>query len=172
MGTDRQINSQCHRCSAETLHASDLSGGWNECPRCGHMQDIRRTPGFGEGLLSDRPKVITLCGSTKYMPEFLAETRRLTLDGHIVISVGLFGHTEAGFDWGTDEEPSELKVMLDKLHLDKIDLAEEIHVIDVDGYIGTSTRREMNYAKANGKSITLYSDWVRQQARRREVMES
>jgi len=50
MPTDRQINPPCDVCMVETLHHSDPSGGWNECPSCHHMQDIRRTPP-GEGKL-------------------------------------------------------------------------------------------------------------------------
>lgn len=104
--------------------------------------------------------VVTLCGSTKFMDEFLAEQRRLTLDGYIVITVGLFGHMEntyvpASLDLGTDDEPSDLKLMLDNLHFRKIDLADRIHVINKDGYIGISTRNEIHYAAWRGRDITL-----------------
>ena len=74
--------------------------------------------------------------------------KRLTLEGYIVISVGLFGHS------GDDEvwKPST-KEMLDDMHLRKIDLADEIFVINVGGYIGESTRREIEYAEDTGKKI-------------------
>lgn len=108
-----------------------------------------------------KPKgVVTLCGSTRFMDEFISEQRRLTLAGYIVITVGLFGHMEDGtytpgtLDLGTDEEPSELKLMLDNLHFRKIDLADSIHVINKDGYIGTSTRNEIHYANWRGREIT------------------
>jgi hypothetical protein len=104
-------------------------------------------------ILPDRPDVVTLCGSTRFKEAFEAETRRLTLDGYIVIGVGLFGHIE-GLDMGTDEEPSWTKRMLDELHLRKIDLADRVHVINVGGYVGTSTAREVAYAHANGKTVT------------------
>ena len=74
--------------------------------------------------------------------------KRLTLDGNIVISVGLFGH------YGDDMVWSEgVKDMLDRQHLAKIDLADEIFVINVGGYIGDSTRREIAYAEFKGKTI-------------------
>ncbi|MBQ9721903.1 MAG: hypothetical protein IJV84_00065 [Bacteroidales bacterium] len=93
-------------------------------------------------------KVITLCGSTKFKEQYLEAQKRLTLEGKIVISVGLFGHS------GDDEVWTEgTKAMLDDMHLRKIDMADEIFVINVGGYIGESTRREIAYAKNTGKSV-------------------
>ncbi len=93
-------------------------------------------------------KVITLCGSTRFKDEFMEVQKRLTLESNIVISVGLFGHS------GDDEVWSEgVKEMLDCQHLAKIDLADEIFVINVGGYIGDSTRREIAYAEFKGKTI-------------------
>ena len=74
--------------------------------------------------------------------------KRLTLAGNIVISVGLFGHS------GDDEVLTEgKKEMLDDMHKRKIDMADGIYVINVGGYIGQSTRGEIDYARAHGKSI-------------------
>lgn len=95
--------------------------------------------------------VVTLCGSTKFKDEFMLAQRELTLRGFIVISVGLFGHSG---DVITDEQ----KKMLDELHLRKIDMADFIFVIDKDGYIGESTRREINYAMNNGKQVIKMSE--------------
>ena len=93
-------------------------------------------------------KVITLCGSTKFKEEYLDAQKRLTLEGNIVISVGLFGHS------GDNEVWSEgTKVMLDDMHKRKIDMADEIFVINVGGYIGDSTRSEIEYAKSTGKGV-------------------
>ena len=98
-------------------------------------------------------KVITLCGSTRFKDEFLEAQKRLTLEGNVVISVGLFGHS------GDDEVWTEgVKDMLDRQHLAKIDLADEIFVINVGGYIGESTRREIAYAEYKGKSITYLEE--------------
>lgn len=94
-------------------------------------------------------KVITLCGSTRFKDEFLEVQKRLTLEGNVVISVGLFGHSGDDVVW-----TEGVKDMLDRQHLAKIDLADEIFVINVGGYIGDSTRREIAYAEYKGKSIT------------------
>lgn len=93
-------------------------------------------------------KVITLCGSTRFRDAFLEAQKRLTLEGNIVISVGLFGHSGDEEVWkpGTKE-------MLDDMHKRKIDMADEIYVINVGGYIGESTRSEIEYARAAGKGI-------------------
>ena len=93
-------------------------------------------------------KVITLCGSTRFKDEFLEAQKRLTLEGNIVISVGLFGHS------GDEEVWTEgMKEMLDNMHKRKIDMADAIYVINVGGYIGESTRSEIEYATKHGKEI-------------------
>lgn len=97
-------------------------------------------------------KVITLCGSTRFKDEFMKAQRDLTLKGNIVISVGLFGH--AG-EWDNmDEETiNKTKEMLDDMHKRKIDMADEIFVINVGGYIGSSTKSEIEYATKTGKKV-------------------
>ena len=93
-------------------------------------------------------KVVTLCRSTRFKDEFLEAQKRLTLAGNIVISVGLFGHS------GDDEVWAEgTKEMLDDMHKRKIDMADEIYVINVGGYIGSSTKSEIEYAKKTGKTV-------------------
>lgn len=93
-------------------------------------------------------KVITICGSTRFKEQFLEAQKRLTLEGNIVISVGLFGHSGDEEVWtaGTKE-------MLDDMHKRKIDMADAIYVINVGGYIGSSTRSEIEYAIKNGKEV-------------------
>lgn len=93
-------------------------------------------------------KVITLCGSTKFKDEFLKEQKRLTLEGNIVISVGLFGHSGDDEVWNDN-----IKEMLDDMHKRKIDMADEIFVINKCGYIGSSTKSEIEYAKKTGKPV-------------------
>ena len=93
-------------------------------------------------------KVVTLCGSTKFKDAFMQAQKKLTLAGNIVISVGLFGHS------GDSEVFTEgTKEMLDDMHKRKIDMADEIFVINVGGYIGSSTRSEITYAQATGKPV-------------------
>ena len=98
-------------------------------------------------------KVITLCGSTRFKEEFLEVQKRLTLEGNIVVSVGLFGHSGDDVVW-----TEGVKDMLDRQHLAKIDLADEIFVINVGGYIGDSTRREIAYAEFKGKTIAYLEE--------------
>ena len=95
-----------------------------------------------------RFKVLTLCGSTRFKDAFLEAQKRLTLEGNIVISVGLFGHSGDNVVWteGTKE-------MLDNMHKRKIDMSDGIYVINVGGYIGESTRSEIEYAIRNGKTV-------------------
>lgn len=93
-------------------------------------------------------KVVTLCGSTKFKEQFIEVQKRLSLQGNIVISVGLFGHSGDNEVW--DEG---VKEMLDDMHKRKIDMADGIFVINVGGYIGSSTRSEIEYAKAHHKGI-------------------
>ena len=92
--------------------------------------------------------VVTLCGSTRFKDAFMEAQKRLTLEGNIVISVGLFGHSGDNEVW-TDGT----KQMLDDMHKRKIDMADSIYVINVGGYIGESTRTEIEYAIKNGKKV-------------------
>jgi hypothetical protein len=94
-------------------------------------------------------KVITLCGSTRFREEFLEAQKRLTLEGNIVISVGLFGHSGDEEVWAENTKP-----MLDDMHFRKIDLSDGIFVVNPGGYIGSSTRNEIDYATLTGKSVT------------------
>lgn len=95
-----------------------------------------------------RYPIVTLCGSTRFRKEFEEVQKKLTLDGNIVISVGVFGHAGDG-----DMINEDVKAMLDDMHKCKIDIAEEIFVINAGGYIGESTRSEIIYAQKAGKKI-------------------
>lgn len=96
-------------------------------------------------------KIITLCGSTKFKEQFEKANAFLTLQGNIVISLAFFEQSER---FEITEKQAEL---LGKLHFSKIDISDEIFVIDVDGYIGSSTQKEIEYAKEKGKTIRYYS---------------
>ena len=90
--------------------------------------------------------IITLCGSTRFKNEFMEIQKKLTMEGNIVLSLGVFNHSG---DKITDEQWKQLVEM----HKQKIDMSDEIFVINVDGYIGESTRSEIEYAKEHGKKI-------------------
>lgn len=92
-------------------------------------------------------KVITLCGSTKFKEDFFKVQKELTLQGNIVLSLGVFTQSD-------DEKLSEEIIeMLSDIHRHKIDMADEIYVINKNNYIGNSTMSEIKYAEAQGKVI-------------------
>ena len=99
--------------------------------------------------------VITLCGSTRFKDQFMEAQKKLTLEGNIVISVGLFGHSGDSEVWENMDEGTltKTKEMLDDIHKRKIDMSDEIFVINVGGYIGASTRSEIEYALTHGKKV-------------------
>lgn len=101
---------------------------------------------------SYRPTIVCLCGSTRFKDAFLEANKQETLDGRIVLSVGMFPHTDNG---GHAEQVlgENVKAMLDQLHKAKIDLADEIIVLNVGGYVGKSTKSEITYALRRGKPI-------------------
>lgn len=94
-----------------------------------------------------RPKIVCLCGSTRFMDAFAQANRDKTLAGEIVLTVAV--------DFKTDTTArQEDKVRLDELHLRKIDLADYVHIINVGGYIGEGTKREIAYAQGLHKPVT------------------
>ena len=92
-------------------------------------------------------KIVCLCGSTKFKESFEKATLNESLKGNIVLSVCCFSHYDK-IEW-----TEEIKKLFDKLHLEKIDLANEILVLNVGGYIGESTSEEIKYAKKQNKKI-------------------
>jgi len=91
-------------------------------------------------------EVITLCGSMKFGKHFIEQQKRLTLEGKIVLSVDFFNNDNEVIN-------KEQKIMLDDMHKRKIDMSDGIFVINVGGYIGTSTRSEIDYALHTGKVV-------------------
>jgi len=105
--------------------------------------------------MTGKYKVITLCGSTKFKNEFIKAQKDLTLKGNIVISVGLFGNSDDLDVWNDMDMDAltKTKEMLGDMHKRKIDMADEIFVINVGGYIGESTKSEIEYALKNNKKV-------------------
>lgn len=95
-----------------------------------------------------RPTIVCLCGSTRFKEQYRQEEARLTLEGKIVLTCGVFGYADG------IELTEAQKEALDALHLRKIDLAREVRVINVGGYIGQSTKREIEYATRVGKRVS------------------
>lgn len=96
---------------------------------------------------NDKPKIVCLCGSTRYKDAFEMATKEESLKGHIILSVAMFGHLE-----GLKMDGPEKKIF-DELHLRKIDLCDEVLVLNVGNKIGESTSNEIAYALSIGKPI-------------------
>lgn len=98
------------------------------------------------------PEIVCLCGSTKFVDHFTVWMFRLTLDGKIVLTIGT--HQASDSRLAADGMLGEgVKEKLDELHKRKIDLADRVFVLNVGGYIGESTRSEIEYAKKHNKKI-------------------
>jgi len=106
-------------------------------------------------LLPVKPEVVCLCGSTRFMEWFFEAGWQLTLDGIIVLSVGVCKHAE---HHGAEALGENVAEKLDELHWRKIDLSDRILVLNVGGYIGDSTRKEINYANRTGKRVTYLEE--------------
>lgn len=101
-----------------------------------------------------RPTIVCLCGSTRFSEAFQRANLLETLDGNIVLSIGCDMRSDADVFGGMDEdELTYIKAKLDELHKRKIDLADEVLILNVGGYIGSSTRSELEYALAHGKRV-------------------
>lgn len=113
--------------------------------------------------MSQQPQIVCLCGSTRFFDEFTEANYRLTLEGNIVLSVGFFHHSrthvhgEASHGEVVGITP-EQKLELDQLHLHKIDLCNWVYVINPNGYIGASTKREIWYAMMKFKIIRFLEE--------------
>ena len=125
-------------CASE---AEARTAGWLAVARASRPREA--------GKVETKPEVVCLCGSTRFIDTFQAEYGRLTDEGKIVLTVGrVVPQSEQALG-------STRKVALDALHLRKIDLADRVLVLNVGGYVGPSTRREIAYAKECGKPIDL-----------------
>ncbi|MER7604979.1 hypothetical protein [Nocardioides sp. NPDC127503] len=103
--------------------------------------------------MSDRPEIVCICGSTRFVGEMAAANRALTITGVIVLAPGVFVHAE---EREADRSiTDEQKTALDALHLRKIDLADRVLVVNPGGYIGESTSREIAYARETGKPVSF-----------------
>lgn len=106
-----------------------------------------------------RPEIVCLCGSTRFYDHFQQANYDHTMAGRIVLSVGFYPHSKAthGHGEGVGHDSSE-KVALDELHKRKIDLADWVYVLNAGGYIGSSTRSEIDYAIDHGKPVRYAYD--------------
>lgn len=135
-----------HKPGGNCFQHGEYVGRPGECPECYKVSQQQPAP-TDTRALADRPRIVCLCGSTRFKQAFEEANWNETLGGNIVLSVGCFMHA--------DSKPITMpqKFALDELHKRKIDLADEVLVLNVGGYIGQSTRSEIEYAEAHGKPV-------------------
>ena len=100
----------------------------------------------------NRPDIACVCGSTRFKDEYLELHKQLTLAGIVYVSVGFFGHQER-----IEPTPIE-KAVLDALHMYKVQMSDYLVIVDIDGYIGESTAKEIEYGKLLGKQVYYWSN--------------
>lgn len=110
---------------------------------------------FTQGWQASRPRIVCLCGSTRFSDAFQAANLSETLAGNIILTIGCDMKSDAALGL-----PQDTKAKLDELHLRKIDLADEVLILNVEGYIGESTRRELNYARERGKAVRFLEPFL------------
>ena len=107
--------------------------------------------------MDEKPTVTTLCGSSRFPEAFAIATMHLSLEGRIVIGLGMYGHADvpqgARHLTADGDESTPEKQALDQLHFRKIDISDGIYVVNVGGYVGSSTKREIAYASAANKQV-------------------
>ena len=106
----------------------------------------------------DTPNIVCLCGSTRFMNAFFETGWWYTLEGWIVLSVGVCKHVDAEGGHGAEMIGPDVADKLDELHFRKIDMADRVHILNVNGYIGDSTRKEIQYAQSLKKPILYLED--------------
>jgi hypothetical protein len=100
-----------------------------------------------------KPKIICLCGSSRFVDVMAVKSWELEKEGNIALSLHLLPEW---YDAMPDHqaEAEGVKDHMDELHKRKIDLADEILICNCQGYIGESTRSEIQYAIEHGKPVT------------------
>ena len=100
-------------------------------------------------------KVVTICGSSKFKKEMVLAAEKLTLEGNCVLMPNELSRNSK------DDYTLEEALMIDKMHKEKIKLSDAILVVNVNGYIGSSTKSEIEYAKSLEKEIIYYTDLLK-----------
>lgn len=100
-------------------------------------------------------KIITVCGSYKFKKEMVEITEKMTLKGNCVLTPNELTHTDK------DAYTKDEILMIDKMHKEKIKISDAILVVNVNGYIGNSTKSEIEYAKSLNKEIIYYTDLIK-----------
>ena len=101
-------------------------------------------------------KIITVCGSLRFYKEMMEITEKMELQGNCML-VPIYNPTKPNKDDFTKEEA----LMLDKMHKERIKLSNAILVVNVNDYIGSSTKSEIEFAKSLNKEILYYTDLIK-----------
>jgi len=117
------------------------------------VSPLSSTPAAAQVPAQTRPEIVVLCGSTRFRDRFDLANFDLTMDGAIVLAPGVWVRSSPPFSDLPDDLQVSGKAAIDELHKRKIDLADRVYVINVGGYIGDSTRSEIEYAEKLGKPI-------------------
>jgi len=103
--------------------------------------------------MKNKPTIVCLCGSTRFKEAFDNANYQETMAGKIVLSVGFFMHASGNRHGESVGATPKQKIALDELHKCKIDLSNEVLILNVGGYIGESTQSELDYAREHGKFV-------------------
>lgn len=150
---DRMIRDQIDM--AEEVHVMNINGYIGKSTNTELQYAINRGKTISYYEPPHKKKIVTLCGSYKFKNEFIEIQDRLTMLGYVVLMPATFN------SWIDLRKLSEKELdMLHDIHYEKIDMSDEIYVIDPKGYIGEDTQREINYAKESKKRIIHYDGRV------------
>lgn len=129
-----EMKSHCLSCGDE------VEKGQPYCSKC-----FQPTPNW-------KYPVVCICGSTRFKKETLEMAEKLSIEGHVILMVNCWNHADA-FHEPQNEKDKAVKAMLDDMHLQKIRMSDYVLVMNIGGYIGKSTKAEIEYAKKIGKPI-------------------
>lgn len=153
----------CDLCSAYCYEMCKIDDAVKDCAKrlrnicLAAYEDTGLTPEEVAELAqakNEKPKIVCLCGSTRFYEEFQRANYDLTMKGEIVLSVGFYPHSARQAHGEEIGCTSEQKMRLDELHKRKIDICDYVFVLNKDGYIGESTRSEIEYAINLGKPVS------------------
>jgi len=100
-------------------------------------------------------KIITVCGSMRFIKEMMEITEKVELQGNCML-IPIYNPNRPDKDSFTEEEA----LVIDNMHKERIKLADAILVVNVDGYIGNSTKSEIEFAKQLNKEVIYYTDLI------------
>lgn len=153
---DLELHAEVHRQKidmADEMYVVNLGGYIGDATQSeieyAASRGIRIT--YHEPLIT-KPYVVTLCGSGKFREELNTEFMRLTEKGFIVLTPAIFKFPSAMRFTIRDH------AVLDVVHQKKMQMSDEVRIINVNGYIGSDTRKEIEWCKSHGIKITYLED--------------